>query len=63
MEERLKSKRYRVLCFRGVYFHKRTGKFSARICIDRKSTLLGWFVTAKEASVCYEGIADLIGVQ
>jgi hypothetical protein len=60
MEERMKGRRARVWCFRGVYFHKRTGKFSARCIIEGKSWLLGYFVTAKEASFCYETIAELV---
>ncbi len=37
----------------GVSFHKKTGKYQARVSIDDKSTYLGVFVTEQEAFNAY----------
>ena len=43
--------------FKGVGFHKKVGKYQARIKHFGKSTFLGYFDTAEEASKVYEAKA------
>lgn len=39
--------------FKGVTFHKSTGKWNARICVDKRRTSLGYFLTVYEAAAAY----------
>lgn len=39
--------------FLGVYFHKASGLFASRICVDRKSIMVGYFHTPEEAHAAY----------
>lgn len=41
----------------GVSWHKRTKKWLAHICIDKKQKHLGLFVEEKEAAICYNKYA------
>jgi len=40
--------------FKGVYQNKKTGKYSAQVCLKGKPTRLGSFVTAVEAARAYD---------
>ena len=44
--------------YKGVSFHKDTGKYVARIMIEGKAKSLGYFDNPEEASVAYEKAAD-----
>jgi len=43
--------------FRGAYLEKKTGKYKARIMVNRKQMYLGSYETAKEASDVYQEAA------
>ena len=43
--------------FKGVYWHKRSKAWRAKICHNRKTIVLGEFKTAKEAAVAYDEAA------
>lgn len=45
--------------FKGVYFYKARGKYTARIMAARKSYNLGYFNTALEASAAYQAAAKI----
>ena len=47
-----------IVKLKGVRFHKPSQKFQSRICIDYKSTHLGYFDTAEEAHAAYCAAAD-----
>lgn len=39
--------------FKGVSFHKKAGKWSAQICVERRARYLGLFETPEEAHAAY----------
>lgn len=43
--------------FRGVSFHRRTGRWRASICVDRRQVHLGHFATPEAAAVAYDAAA------
>lgn len=44
--------------FKGVSFHRRTGKWQAELCVNRKRTHLGTFNSEAEAAVAYNLAAE-----
>jgi hypothetical protein len=48
-----KSKTRNSSMYKGVYFHKATGKFQSRIKFDRKDVYLGEFYSEVEAAIMY----------
>lgn len=44
--------------FKGVYFHKNSGKFIAKITVNHKTTQLGVFTDAKSAAAAYAEAAQ-----
>lgn len=45
--------------FKGVSFHKKAGKWSASICVDRRTRHLGLFETPEAAHEAYVAAAEL----
>jgi hypothetical protein len=43
--------------YKGVTFHKSTGKFHARICVDGRRISLGYFVSVEDAAIVYQKAA------
>lgn len=46
--------------FRGVYFHKPSAKWRARICKNGSNKHLGLFDTAEEASIAYQRAKSIL---
>ena len=43
--------------YKGVTFHKGTGKYHAKICVNKQRISLGYFKSANEASLAYQQAA------
>lgn len=46
--------------YTGVTFHKQSGKWQARVCVDYKSRFLGLFPSAEEAAAARDKVARAI---
>lgn len=56
-----RSKRAGTSKFRGVYWHKRLGKWCAAICSDYNQVHLGYFITENDAAKAYDCAARQLG--
>jgi hypothetical protein len=43
--------------YKGVTFHKGTGRFQAKICVNKRRISLGYFESAERASIAYQKAA------